>query len=248
MNIQGERTTPGALNTIGWDDEGVPADEWLMVRDGVFVDYQTTREQVDAIREQTGVTRSHGCAHGDSWRTIPFQRMPNINLLPGAQDLSVDDLIGATDRGIFIEGRSSYSIDQQRYNFQFGGAVIREIRDGKLGGMVKDAAYQSRTHDDTTDPSLYDRIDYRLSTSTRLRFSPVTTGTVDLSARQYEYSGGRELIGESYSVSVGLIYKHFGNKEALFLEIVGSMTGTQLTVLPSRVLPFGLARASGCTR
>ncbi|HEX6588443.1 MAG TPA: TldD/PmbA family protein [Longimicrobiales bacterium] len=145
MNIQGERTSPGGLNTIGWDDEGVPTHEWLMVRDGVFVDYQTTREQVDWIREQTGVTRSHACAHGDSWRTIPFQRMPNTNLMPGAEDLSVDDLIGATDDGIFIEGRSSYSIDQQRYNFQFSGQVAWEIRNGRKTRRLRDVAYQANT-------------------------------------------------------------------------------------------------------
>ena len=147
MNIQGERTTPGGLNTIGWDDEGVPADEWLMVRDGVFVDYQTTREQVDWIRAETGVSRSHGCAHGDSWRSIPFQRMPNMNLLPGAEDLSVDDLIGATDRVIFIEGLSSYSIDQQRYNFQFSGQVAWEIRNGRRHRRLRDVSYQANTLD-----------------------------------------------------------------------------------------------------
>ena len=147
MNIQGERTSPGGLNTIGWDDEGVPTHEWLMVRDGVFVDYQTTREQVDWIREQTGVTRSHACAHGDSWRTIPFQRMPNTNLMPGEQDLSADDLIAATDRGIFIEGRSSYSIDQQRYNFQFSGQVAWEIRNGRKTRRLRDVAYQANTLD-----------------------------------------------------------------------------------------------------
>ena len=145
MNIQGERTSPGGLNTIGWDDEGVPAHEWLMVRDGVFVDYQTTREQVDSISDLTGVTRSHACAHGDSWRSIPFQRMPNTNLMPGAEDLSVDDLIGATDRGIFIEGRSSYSIDQQRYNFQFSGQSAWEIRNGRKHRRLRNVAYQANT-------------------------------------------------------------------------------------------------------
>jgi TldD protein len=145
MNIQGERTSPGGLNTVGWDDEGVPTHEWLMVRDGMFVDYQTTREQVEWIREHTGVTRSHACAHGDSWRTIPFQRMPNTNLLPGEEDLSVDDLVSATDRGIFIEGRSSYSIDQQRYNFQFSGQVAWEIRNGRRTRRLRDVAYQANT-------------------------------------------------------------------------------------------------------
>jgi len=147
MNIQGERTTPGALATVGWDDEGVPADEWAMVRDGVFVDYQTTREQAGWIEEQTGVRRSHGCAHGDSWSSIPFQRMPNMNLLPGETDHGVADVIAATERGIYIEGRSSYSIDQQRYNFQFSGQVAWEIRDGRKVRRLRDVAYQANTLD-----------------------------------------------------------------------------------------------------
>ncbi len=147
MNVQADRTQRGALATVGWDDEGVPADSWPIVRDGVFVDYQTTREQAGWIAPLTGNDRSHGCAHAASWNRTPFQRMPNISLLPGEQHLTLDDLIAATDRGILIEGRGSYSIDQQRYNFQFGGQVFHEVRNGAVVGMLRDVAYEGRTPD-----------------------------------------------------------------------------------------------------
>jgi TldD protein len=128
MNVQGDRTQLGALATVAWDDEGVPADSWHIIKDGVFVDYQTTREQAAWIAELTGITRSHGCAFASSWDRTQFQRMPNVSLLPGTDDNDIDDLIAATDRGIVIYGRGSYSIDQQRYNFQFGGQVFYEPR------------------------------------------------------------------------------------------------------------------------
>jgi len=145
MNVLGDRTQRGALATVGWDDEGVPADSWPIIKDGVFVDYQTTREQAGWIAEFTGVTRSHGCSYADSWSSVPMQRMPNVSLLPGESQLDTDDLVAATDRGILIKGRGSYSIDQQRHNFQFGGQVFYEIRDGQVTGMLKDVAYQGRT-------------------------------------------------------------------------------------------------------
>jgi TldD protein len=145
MNVQADRTQRGGLATVGWDDEGVPADSWSLVKDGVFVDYQTTREQVHWISELTGVTHSHGCAFAESWDRVQFQRMPNISLLPGEDDLVLDDLVAATDRGILIKGRGSYSIDQQRFNFQFGGQVFYEVRDGQVRGMLRDVAYHGRT-------------------------------------------------------------------------------------------------------
>ncbi len=145
MNVQGDRTQMGALATVAWDDEGVPADSWPIIKDGVFVDYQTTREQAAWISNLTGTTRSHGCSYASSWDRIQFQRMPNVSLLPGVDDLDLDDLISATDRGILISGRGSYSIDQQRYNFQFGGQVFHEVRGGKVVGMLRDVAYQGRT-------------------------------------------------------------------------------------------------------
>jgi TldD protein len=143
VNLVADRTQPGGLATTGFDDEGVPADRWHLVRDGMFVDWQTTRELAPLVGQQ----RSHGCLHADNWASVPFPRMPNVSLEPAATEVTLDDLFSDIKRGLFIEGRGVSSIDQQRYNFQFGGAIIREIRDGKLGAMVKDAAYQSRTPD-----------------------------------------------------------------------------------------------------
>ncbi len=145
MNVQGDRTQHGALATVGWDDEGVPADSWPIVKDGTFVDYQTTREQAGWIGGVTGITRSHGCSFSQSWDRVQFKRMPNVSLLPGEEGYSLQDLIEATDNGIFVLGRGSYSIDQQRYNFQFGGQSFYEIKGGRLTRMLKDLAYQGTT-------------------------------------------------------------------------------------------------------
>ncbi len=143
VNLVADRTQIGGLATTGFDDEGVKADRWHVVRDGMFVDWQTTRELAPLVSQQ----RSHGCLHSDSWASVPFPRMPNVSLEPAAAAVSLDDLFSGIKRGLFIVGRGSSSIDQQRYNFQFGGAVIREITNGKPGAMVRDAVYQSRTPD-----------------------------------------------------------------------------------------------------
>jgi TldD protein len=143
VNLVGDRTQSGGLATTGFDDEGVKAERWHLVRDGMFVDWQTTRELAPLVGQQ----RSHGCLHADSWSSVPFPRMPNVSLEPASSEVSLEELLSGIKRGLFIEGRGSSSIDQQRYNFQFGGAVIREITNGKLGPMVRDAAYQSRTPD-----------------------------------------------------------------------------------------------------
>ncbi|MGH7751657.1 MAG: TldD/PmbA family protein, partial [Gemmatimonadales bacterium] len=147
MNIQGDRSQGGSLSACGWDDEGVVPETYLIIKNGIMVDYQTTRDQVHHLTPLTGRTRSHGCSFAESWADVQFQRMPNVSLLPGERDLSLEDVIAATDRGIFINGRGSYSIDQQRYNFQFGGQVFYEIQGGKITGMLKDVAYQARTPD-----------------------------------------------------------------------------------------------------
>lgn len=148
MQVVGNRTECGGCATCGWDDEGVPAFEWAIIKDGVFVNYQTTREQASWISDITGLSRSQGCAYGQSWASIPFQRMPNVSLLPNAKDdLSAEDVIAATDHGILIEGRGSYSIDQQRYNAQFAGQIFWEIRNGKKYQMLRDVAYVTRTPD-----------------------------------------------------------------------------------------------------
>jgi len=118
-----------------------------IIKNGIVVDYQTTRDQVAWLTPITGRKTSHGTSYAESWADVQFQRMPNVSLLPGERDLKLDDLIAATDNGIYIVGRGSYSIDQQRYNFQFGGQVFYEVKGGKITGMLKDVAYQSRTPD-----------------------------------------------------------------------------------------------------
>jgi TldD protein len=151
MNIQGDRSQPGTLSACGWDDEGVVPDTFLIIKKGIVNDYQTTREQAPWLdwwyRKQGKTAHSHGCSYAQSWEDIQFQRMPNVSLLPGEKEQSFEDLIAATDRGIAIVGEGSFSIDQQRYNAQFGGQLFYEIKGGKIVGMLKDVAYQMRTPD-----------------------------------------------------------------------------------------------------
>jgi Predicted Zn-dependent proteases and their inactivated homologs len=151
MNIQGDRSQEGSLSACGWDDEGVEPDEFLIIRNGVVNDYQTTREQAPWLaswyEKQGKEARSHGCSYAQSWADVQFQRMPNVSLLPGEKDIGWDDIIADTERGIAIVGEGSFSIDQQRYNAQFGGQLFYEIRSGKITGMLKDVAYQMRTPD-----------------------------------------------------------------------------------------------------
>jgi TldD protein len=143
VNFVADRKQPLGLATVGYDDEGVAGQRWHLVKDGVFVDWQTTRDLAPLI----GKKSSYGCLHADSWGSVPFPRMPNVSLEPAAENVSQDDLIGGVDNGILIKGRGSYSIDQQRYNFQFGGQTFWEIKGGKVVGMLRDVAYQSRTTD-----------------------------------------------------------------------------------------------------
>jgi len=150
MQIQGERSTPGGLSSIGWDDEGVRPAEYLIVRDGVLWDLQTSREEAPLLADwyaRTGrEVRSHGQSYAQSWANVQFHRMPNVNLLPNAErDIAVDELVSGIRRGILIDGNGSFSIDQQRYNAQFGGQLFHEIRDGRVAGLLKDVAYQIRT-------------------------------------------------------------------------------------------------------
>jgi TldD protein len=131
------------LATVGFDDEGVPAQRWPLVKDGVFVGWQTTRDLAPLV----GETKSYGCLHADSWGSVPFPRMPNVSLEPGPQELSLEQLAADVENGILIFGNGSWSIDQQRYNFQFGGQTFWEVKQGKVGEMLRDVAYQSRTTD-----------------------------------------------------------------------------------------------------
>lgn len=143
VNFFADRTQPQGLATVGYDDEGVPAQRWYLVKEGVFVDWQTTRE----LAALTGRSSSYGCCHADSWGSIPFARMPNVSLEPSKEKVSLDDLVAEVKNGILIYGNGSFSIDHQRYNFQFGGQTFWEIKDGKRGAMLRDVGYQSRTPD-----------------------------------------------------------------------------------------------------
>jgi TldD protein len=142
-NFYADRTQPEGLATVGYDDEGVQAQRWPLVKEGVFVGWQTTRDLALLI----GQDKSYGCLHADSWGSVPFPRMPNVSLEPAADDAKLDDLLADVADGILIFGNGSWSIDQQRYNFQFGGQTFWEIKNGKRGGMLRDVAYQSRTTD-----------------------------------------------------------------------------------------------------
>ena len=141
VNFVADKTRPGSLGAVGYDDEGVKTKQWDLVRDGVLVDYQATRDEAHIL----GHSESHGCSYADSWSSVQFQRMANVSLLPGKQPLTVADMVKDVENGLYVHGRGSYSIDQQRYNAQFGGQLFYEIKQGKVTGLVEDAAYQIRT-------------------------------------------------------------------------------------------------------
>ncbi len=141
VNLVADKSQRDGLATCGYDDEGVKTKEWHLVKDGVFVDYQTIREQAKIL----GQKESDGCSYADSWSSIPFQRMPNVSLQPGKNKLSLNDLISNTEDAIMVNGRGSYSIDHQRYNFQFSGQTFWEIKNGKVTQMLRDVAYQAKT-------------------------------------------------------------------------------------------------------
>jgi len=143
VNIIADKTTPGSLGAVGYDDEGVAAKRWDIIRDGILVNYQATRDQAHIIGEK----ESHGCSYADSWSSVQFQRMPNVSLAAGKTPLTPDEMVKDVKKGIYVLGRGSYSIDQQRYNFQFGGQLYFEIKDGKIGQMLEDVAYQSNTQE-----------------------------------------------------------------------------------------------------
>ncbi len=141
VTVFADKTMPAALATCGYDDDGVQTQKWNLVEKGQFVGYQTTRDQAGWL----GETASRGCSYAQDHASVPFQRMPNVSLAPGDKDLGVKDLIAGTDDGVYIVGNGSWSIDHQRYNFQFGGQMFYEIKKGKITRALKDVAYQSNT-------------------------------------------------------------------------------------------------------
>jgi TldD protein len=143
MNVTADRTVEFGLASIGYDDDGVAAQSWDLVRDGVFVGYQLDR----VFAPRLGQARSNGCSYADSPHHVPIQRMANVSLQPAAEEISTDDLISRVENGIYIVGDKSWSIDMQRYNFQFTGQRFFRIRDGRLDGQLRDVAYQATTTD-----------------------------------------------------------------------------------------------------
>jgi TldD protein len=144
MHVTGDRTVEHGLATIGYDDEGVATQSWDIVKDGMLVGYQLDRPMA-RLHPELNDGRSNGCAYADSPGHIPIQRMANVSLQPGADDTSTEGLIGRVERGLYVVGDKSWSIDMQRFNFQFTGQRFHAIRDGRLAGQVRDAAYQATT-------------------------------------------------------------------------------------------------------
>ena len=141
VTIVADRVQAHSLGAVGYDDEGVKAQRWDLIKDGILVNYQAIRDQAHIL----GLKHSQGCCYADSWASVQFQRMPNVSLSAGKQKLSPADMVKNVENGIYIIGRGSYSIDQQRYNAQFGGQLFYEIKDGKITRMIEDVAYQIRT-------------------------------------------------------------------------------------------------------
>jgi TldD protein len=143
MTVRGDRVTEHGLASCGWDDEGVEAQTFDIVRDGIHVGYQLNRQ----MAYEQGLGRSNGCAFADSSGHIPLQRMPNVSLQPAQSEITVSDLVGKVERGLYVTGDKSWSIDMQRYNFQFTGQRFYAIENGEIAGQVADVAYQATTTD-----------------------------------------------------------------------------------------------------
>mgnify|MGYP003329135592 FL=1 len=143
MNVTGDRNTEHGLSTVGWDDEGVAGQQWDIIKDGTLVGYQLDRR----ISQRVGRERSNGCAFADSPSHVPIQRMPNVSLQPNPNGPTLNQLIESVEDGIYILGDKSWSIDMQRYNFQFTGQQFHRIKGGKIVGQLKDVAYQATTTD-----------------------------------------------------------------------------------------------------
>ena len=147
INFKADRTQLGGRSTMGYDDEGVKAQDWYVIKDGVLVDYLTDRETAYRL----GRGSSNGSAYADSWSSVPMVRIPNLGLEPGSDGGShtatLAEMIADTEEGILIDGVGSFSIDQQRRNFQFGGDAFWKVEKGKVVGMLKNVTYHSMTTD-----------------------------------------------------------------------------------------------------
>ncbi|CAN5413443.1 TldD/PmbA family protein [soil metagenome] len=141
VNIVADKTQVGSLGAVAYDDEGVKTKQWDLIRDGKLVSYEAIRDQAHI----EGKTESDGCCYADSWSDVQFQRMPNVSLQSGTDKMSPAEMIAGVEDGIYIIGDGSFSIDQQRYNAQFGGQLFYEIKNGAITQQIEDVAYQIRT-------------------------------------------------------------------------------------------------------
>lgn len=143
VTIFADKVQEGTLGAVGYDDEGVKTQRWDIIKDGILVNYQVIRDQAHIL----GLDHSQGCCYADSWSSVQFQRMANVSLAAGKEKLTPEQMIEDVEDGIYIIGDGSFSIDQQRYNAQFGGELFYEIKDGKITEQIEDVAYQMRTPD-----------------------------------------------------------------------------------------------------
>jgi len=164
VNLVADNTEPETLAATGYDDDGVSCQQWDVIRDGIFVGYCTNRE----VAPKIGATRSRGSNRADGWGSVPIVRIANIGLEPGAA--TVEQLIADVKRGIYIEGHGSYSIDQRRYNFQFGGDAFWLIENGRRTHMVRDVIYHGIT------PEFWNSCDGVADRSARRRYGFITCG------------------------------------------------------------------------
>lgn len=162
VTIFADKIQPGSLGAVGYDDEGVKTQKWDLIKDGILVNYQVIRDQAHIL----GLKESQGCCYADSWSSVQFQRMANVSLAPGKDKLSPAEMIKGIENGIYIVGDGSFSIDQQRYNAQFGGQLFYEIKNGKVTQQIEDVAYQIRTPEFWNScVAVCDESDYRMGGS-----------------------------------------------------------------------------------
>jgi len=162
VTIVADKTQPGSLGAVAYDDEGVKTQKWDLIKDGVLVNYQVIRDQAHIL----GLKESQGCCYADNWSSVQFQRMANVSLQPGKDKLTPAEMIKGIENGIYIVGDGSFSIDQQRYNAQFGGQLFYEIKNGKVTQPLEDVAYQIRTPEFWNScVAVCDESDYRLGGS-----------------------------------------------------------------------------------
>jgi len=164
VSLVADNTEEGCLASTGYDDDGVAGQRWDIVRDGIFVGYSDSRE----VAPKVGLARAHGSCRADGWQSMPIVRIANIGLEP--KEGSLDDLLAGVERGLYIEGRGSYSIDQKRYNFQFGGDAFWLVENGRRTRMVRDVIYHGIT------PEFWGSCDAVAGPAARRRFGFITCG------------------------------------------------------------------------